>query len=424
MIPMNPTKPIRPAQPALAALLLALTLAACTSGPTEPVEPVLPRALTTQEEGLITSGNLFGLSLFRAVSAAEGVQNVFLSPLSVSMALGMTLNGAEGATRTAMVQTLELAGLTEDEINAAYCSLIDLLTGLDNKVVFEIANSIWYREGLPIDTAFVGLNESFFDAVVQELDFSSPEAVPTINGWVDAKTHGKIEEILSGPIDPLVVMYLINAIYFNGDWTWRFDANQTADRPFYLTGGGEVEVPAMRLEADLPYYSDESFQAVDLPYGDGFYSMTVLLPQSGEDLDTFITGLDAGFWSTLLNAFTETPVKLLQLPKFRLEYEIELSEVLSALGMGIAFDADTADFSRMITEPWDLFISRVLHKTFVEVDEEGTEAAAVTAVEVSFDTSVGPGGGIYMVVDRPFVFVLRERLSGTILFIGKYIGPD
>ena len=229
-------------------LLISIAVSACTSGPTEPGEPVLPRVLTSQEEGLITSGNLFGLSLFRAVSAAEGDQNVFISPLSVSMALGMTLNGAEGATRTAMEETLELAGLTEAEINAAYRSLIDLLTGLDPKVVFEIANSIWYREGLPIDPAFVGLNETFFDAVVRELDFSSPEAVPTINGWVDEKTHGKIEEILSGPIDPLVVMYLINAIYFNGDWTWRFDADLTADRPFYLSGGGSVDISLVSVE--------------------------------------------------------------------------------------------------------------------------------------------------------------------------------
>ena len=404
-------------------VLILLAASACTKQPTEPTEPVLPRALTEQEEGLITSGNLFGLKLFRAVSEAEGAQNIFLSPLSVSMALGMTLNGAAGTTRTGMEQALELAGLTEEEINASYLSLIDLLTGLDRKVVFEIANSIWYREGFPVAPAFVTLNQTFFDAVVRALDFSDPGAADVIDAWVDGKTHGKITEIVSRPIDPAVVMFLINAIYFKGDWTWQFESDKTEDRTFHLSGGGSVEVPSMQLAGDLPVFTDEELTAVDLPYGNGFYSMTVLLPGVEVDLETMIAGLDAARWQEIVAGLAEYPVGLLQLPKFKLEYKIMLKDVLSALGMATAFTPGQADFSRMVTSPLDLFISQVIHKTFVEVDEEGTEAAAVTVVVVQL-TSVGPEQKLNIVVDRPFVFVLRERLSGTILFIGKYLGPS
>jgi serine protease inhibitor len=406
----------------IVSVLILLAVTACTRQPTEPTEPVLPRALTEQESGLITSGNLFGLKLFRAVSEAEGAQNVFLSPLSVSMALGMTLNGAAGTTRTGMEQALELAGLTEAEINASYRSLIDLLSGLDRKVVFEIANSIWYREGFPVAPAFVTLNQTFFDAVVQALDFADPTAVPTINGWVNDNTHGKIPEVIDS-IDPAVVMFLINAIYFKGDWTWQFEADKTEERTFYLSGGGSVEVPSMQMAGDLPVFTDEELTAVDLPYGNGFYSMTVLLPGEEVDLDSVIAGLDAPRWQQIVDGLAEHPVGLLQLPKFKLEYEIQLKDVLSALGMATAFTPGQADFSRMVTSPLDLFISQVIHKTFVEVDEKGTEAAAVTVVVVEL-TSVGPEQKLYIVVDRPFVFVLRERLSGTILFIGKYLGPS
>jgi serine protease inhibitor len=413
----------RPTSIPIVLVLILLAASACTKQVTEPTEPVLPRALTEQEEGLITSGNLFGLKLFRAVSIADSGKNLFLSPISVSMALGMTLNGAAGETRTGMEQALELAGLTEAEINASYHSLIDLLSGLDRKVIFEIANSIWYREGFPVAPAFVTLNQTFFDAVVRALDFADPGAAGTINGWVDSKTHGKIPEVIESPIEPAVVMFLINAIYFKGDWTWQFEADKTEDRTFHLSGGGSVEVPSMQLAGDLPVFTDEELTAVDLPYGNGFYSMTVLLPGEETDLETMIAGLDAARWQGIVAGLAEHAVGLLQLPKFKLEYKIQLKEVLSALGMATAFSPGQADFSRMVTSPLDLFISQVIHKTFVEVDEEGTEAAAVTVVVVEL-TSVGPDQKLNIVVDRPFVFVLRERLSGTILFIGKYLGPS
>ncbi|MFO7767466.1 MAG: serpin family protein [bacterium] len=398
-----------------AAALVLLTACSRDPGVSSPSE--LPRELTASEQQIADAGGAFGLKLFRAVSASEGNKNVFLGPLSVSMALGMTLNGAEGATYEAMQHTLELAGLTEEEINTSYQSLIELLTTVDPQVILEIANSIWYRQDFPVAADFVERNEEYFDAVVQGLDFGSPTAVETINDWVARNTREKIPEILD-QISPLEVMFLVNAIYFKGTWQYPFDPDKTADRPFTRADGSVVQVPSMQLEGEFPLYSDDYVTAVDLPYGGGLFSMTLLAPgPSGGTLDSLIAGLDGPRWAQITEGLRPQELGLVQMPRFECEYKILLNEVLKALGMEIAFGAD-ADFDRMV-EGGDagLAISRVLHSTFVKVNEEGTEAAAATVV--SIDRSVPPS----VVLDEPFVFVIRERTSGTILFIGKMMDP-
>ncbi len=401
-------------------LAFIVTLAGCTRTPTGAQRGVLPRALTPSETRVVSSGNLFSLKLYRAHAAEVGAENIFLSPLSASMALGMTLNGANGETHTAMQQALELSGLTEAEINEAYRSLIDLLTGLDPKVTFEIANSIWYRDGFNIAPDFVATNQTCFDAVIQALDFSAASAAPTINAWVAEKTHEKITEIITPPIEPDTVMFLINALYFLGDWTWQFDPDLTDERPFHNLDGSTSQVPAMRLgDADLRYYADEMLQMVELPYGDSLFCMDVIMPVGLMSLTEFVDGLDRDTWQALVNALQTRTVDLLQFPRFILEYEFTLNDVLTALGMGIAFTG-SADFERMRTGgPGGLLISRVKQKAFVDVDEEGTEAAAVTVVEIAL-TSVTPSLNIY--IDRPFLFVIREQASGTILFMGQVTG--
>jgi len=404
----------------LAALCLTILLTSCGGSPTDPGRRTLPRTLSEQELSLIASDNIFGLNLFRAIAAAEGDTNIFISPLSVAMALGMTLNGAAGETYTAMKETLELTGLTEEEINQAYRSLMDLLTDLDPKVVFEIANSIWYREGFGISPTFVDLNRTYFDAVVQALDFSTPGAAGIINQWVDNATHGRIEEIVADPISADIVMFLINAIYFKGFWTWQFDPDDTVERPFHVPGGGTPDVPMMTMsDVTLPYYDGDWFKAVDLAYGDSCYSMTIILPDYGLEIGDYVPELDRAMWEEIVTGLRDRELDTFRMPKFKLEYEIEMNNVLSALGMGIAFEPGLADFSRMRNDQIsNLFISKVKHKTFIEVDEEGTEAAAATVVVVSFD-----GGGPAMIVNRPFIYIIRERHSGTILFIGMVTDP-
>jgi serpin B len=399
----------------LVLLLIGITFTKCEHNPVAPKA----RDLTALEKRLVESDNKFGLKLFNKIIQEKKDQNVFISPLSVSMALGMTLNGADGETKEAMAQTLEFAGMSTEEINQSYPSLIELLTQLDPKVVFQIANSIWYRQQMTFEQEFINLNKTYFDAVVRALDFNDPNSVNIINDWVKENTNGKIEKIVDA-IDPEIVMFLINAIYFKGTWTYEFDKDLTQDDLFNLPDGSQKSYKMMRLTGELQYFENEAFQAVDLPYGDEFFSMTILLPKPQVDLDSLISEIDQATWNQWMASFTTQTVDL-SFPKFKLEYKILLNETLKAMGMTIAFEPYQADFTKMYTGPENLFISKVKHKTYVEVNEEGTEAAAVTSVEVGA-TSAGPSA-ISMRVNRPFIFVIRENRSQTILFIGKIVEP-
>jgi len=381
------------------------------------------RGLTIGEQQLVESSNTFGFKLLNEVVEQDGDKNIFISPLSVSMALGMTLNGADGDTYEAMKKTLELAGLTEEEINKSYASLIELLRSLDPEVIFQIANSIWYRQGFPTKQSFLDICQQYFDAVVEGLDFDDPAAVDIINNWVNESTNGKIEGIVDPPINPLTVMFLINAIYFKGTWKYEFDEQDTQSAPFYLLNGSAVQCQMMQQESTLAYYKNADFQAVDLPYGNGKYSMTVLLPSQDKNIDELITKLNDSNWNEWMGSLIEQDVAL-YLPKFTLEYDLLMNDVLKAMGMEVAFDSGQADFTKMYDADQvglNLYISKVRHKTFIEVNEEGTEAAAVTSVEMTLE-SAGPSITT-MRVDRPFIFVIRENHSGSILFAGKIVEP-
>lgn len=376
------------------------------------------RELTSSEKVLVNSGNSFGFELFQEVVRIEKNKNVFISPLSVAMALAMTYNGASGETEEAMRTTLGFASLTREQVNEAFKSLTFLLLNLDRSVTLQIANSIWYRQGYTVEPEFVSLNREYFDALVQGLDFNSPNAPNVINDWVDQNTNGKIKKIIDS-IDPLTMMFLINAIYFKGTWTYQFDKADTRDDFFTRPDSTKVPCKMMVQSNDFLYYENDDFQAIDLPYGRGKFSMTIFLPKPQKNIDALIMELDASSWAQWAGHFKKT-AGMLYLPKFKLEYDVVLNDVLKALGMGIAFDSTRADFSRMIKDI-ELYISKVKHKTFVQVDEEGTEAAAVTAVGM-YVTSVGPSGFV-MRVDHPFVFVIRENHSQTVLFAGKIVDP-
>ena len=399
-------------------IMLAAFLLQCADRIFDPVEAQVKRDLTSFEKQLVQSGNEFGLKLFKKISESEQDKNTFISPLSVSMALGMTLNGADGTTFEAMQSTLELAGMSQDQINESYRSLIELLSQLDPKVNFSLANSIWYRQEFPVEQEFINLNQTYFDAAVRKLDFSSPDAVRIINDWVDEKTNGKIDKIVEQITDDMV-MFLINAIYFKGTWTYEFEKDKTKDDLFTIPAGSTVPVKMMVQEGDFSYLENSEFQAIDLPYGDGDFSMLVILPGPGKTTDSIIGQMNDTKWNEWIGGLEERSGKL-EMPRFTLEYRLTLNEVLKALGMGIAFEPGRADFGKINSDA-ELFISSVLHKTFVDVNEEGTEAAAVTSVTVSV-TSIG-GGGFVMRLDRPFLFFIRENRSQTILFMGKIVEP-
>jgi serpin B len=385
----------------------------------EPIGNSTFREFTSLEKQVAASADRFGLNLMKSVNETQSDSNVFISPLSVSMALGMTLNGANSTTYEAMQSTLELNGLSQEQINETYKSLIKLLTQIDPKVIFNIANSIWYRQGWNFEQEFIDVNKKYFNSLVQSLDFSDPAAPDIINDWVYNNTNGKIEKIVDY-IPTYIVMYLINAIYFKGTWKYEFDKNETIDDLFNAPNGNQIPCKLMVQTNDFSYFSNSDFQAIDLPYGDGNFSMTVLLPTPDKSVDSLIDILSEDNWNLWMSSFSEQKGTI-YFPKFKLEYKITLNDVLESMGMEIAFIPGQADFTRMYTGPFDLFIDEVKHKTYVMVDEEGTEAAAVTSVSIGF-TSTG-GSGFTMRVDRPFVFVIREKNSGSILFIGKLVEP-
>ncbi|PIP11582.1 MAG: proteinase inhibitor I4 serpin, partial [bacterium (Candidatus Stahlbacteria) CG23_combo_of_CG06-09_8_20_14_all_40_9] len=279
--------------------------------------------------------------------------------------------------------------------------------------------SIWYRQEFSFEEEFINLCKTYFNALVRGLDFNDPNAADTINGWVEENTNGRIKEIVDKPIDPWIVMFLINAIYFKGTWTYEFDEELTKDDWFYLPDGSRKPCKMMEQRSEYNYFSNPDFQAVDLPYGDGDFSMTVFLPHPQKNIDSLIAEFNEENWDNWINSFSKDSGDI-YIPKFTLEYGIKLNDVLKALGMGIAFDPYQADFTKMY-KPGGIWIGEVKHKTFVEVNEEGTEAAAVTSVEIELGTG-GPSG-FYMRVDRPFVFVIRENKSQAILFMGKIVEP-
>ena len=379
----------------------------------------MPRDLSVAEGELIEADNRFALKLFREINRLEGDTNIFISPLSVAMALGMTLNGAAGSTEQAMLQTLELQGLTREAVNESYRTLIDLLRNLDPNVEFLLANSIWHAQNRVPAQEFLDIIQQYFDAEVAALNFGDPSAAQTINDWVYSNTNGKIEEIIENGIPANVIMYLINAVYFKGDWTYQFDKNRTQDSDFTLVDGSKTTVDMMSQEGEIAIRSTsrDGMMIAELPYSGDAYCMTILLPDADGNVSSVVENLTVDNWNAWIGNLIDNEMHV-SLPKFTLEFELALNDALKALGMEVAFNAGQADFTRMYPGG-GVWIDTVLHKTFVEVNEEGTEAAAVTSV--SMRELAAPSS---LTVNRPFVFLIRERFSGTILFMGKVMNPN
>lgn len=399
-------------------LLFALALGGCSLF-TDPAQgrpkqiTALPRTLTVNEIRVSQASNAFTFSLLRRLSEAQPNENVFVSPLSVSFSLGMAMNGANGTTLDEMRATLGFGAAELEEINAGYRGLMSLEAGLDPSTTFQIANSVWYRQTLPVNQSFVDAVKQTFDAEVRASPFDQA-TVKQVNDWVSAKTNAKIPTILES-IDPDNVMFLINAIYFKGSWREQFKPAETRDAPFFSSVSGEQMVKTMHRRgngATMPFTRNANVTAGELVYGNSAFVMTVVVPQ---DVESYVPALDTASWRLLTEGFHDAEADV-YFPKLRLEYERELKDDLMALGMRVPFQDGFADFSRMSPAGDQLFISFVKHKTFVDVNEEGTEAAAVTNTGIGFTS-----GPPCLCVDRPFVFAIRERFSGTILFVGKIV---
>ncbi|MEM8524416.1 MAG: serpin family protein [Bacteroidota bacterium] len=400
----------------------ALFFQQCTQTETlEPDTPINTSIDCAENEAacdLVTTINDFGFDVFQKLHESKKDENSFISPLSISTALSMVLNGADTDTKTAIQSTLNLKDWQLDEINKAYLALLTQLPGLDEKVKLQIANSIWYKEGFDVLPSFLDVNSKFFNSEIQELDFLKPDAVEEINSWVEDKTEGLIDKILD-EIPAEAVMYLINAIYFKGDWTHTFDGEFNYESNFFITESEQEKVEYMsRGKAHLAYLENDLFQAINLPYGDSLYAMSIFLPKPEQNIDDVIAALNTENWTAWNTAYETTEV-LFSMPKFELKYEKRLNQILMDLGMDIAF-SDKADFSK-INGKGGLTISEVRHKSFIKVDEQGTEAAAVTIIGI--ETTSVPSYPI-MEVNRPFVFVIRDHQTNSALFVGKVVNPN
>lgn len=393
-------------------LLIPFFLSACEEKPLTINEPT-PIPLKAGMEKRIQQDNEFAFDLFRNVIATTDEKNVFISPLSVSMALGMAWNGAETDTKAEMAAVLKMDQLTPQQINEYYQILLDALPKVDPSTQLTIANSIWYRKNFPVKPGFLEVNRTYFNSEIRPLDFSLPEAVDIINQWCAEKTNQLIKNPLD-QISPDAMLYLINAIYFKGIWNKQFEKKNTRESNFTTNNSKVVRVNMMHQTNQFAYMEDELAQYLDMPYGNKGFTMTVILPQAGKTTSDVLKAFDMQKWNALVsNLSVGSSTVNLSFPRFQLKGQYELKTPLVQMGMVRAFDSTQADFSAI--SDIELFISRILHSTYCEVDEVGTEAAAVTVVEVS-DTSM-PQTYVFN-ANKPFMFVIRENSTGVILFMG------
>ena len=390
------------------------------SGLPQPETPLQKKTLKTDTK-IVESSNKFGFKLFSEVLKKDQDQkNVFISPSSVAIALAMTYNGASGTTQLAIAKTLELQGLNLSEINSSYAAALkQLLENSDPKVQLKIANSLWAKQNFSFQPDFIQRIQYFYQAKVSNLNFQDRAAPNIINNWVKENTNGKIAQIIE-KIEPSQVLFLINAIYFKGKWSKEFDKSQTAQYPFYTTSGKPKQHPMMSQSGDYRYYESKQFQAVSLPYGkDGKFSFYIFLPKQNSNLKAFYQNLSVENWDKWITQFSKQK-GFIRLPRFKSEYDVTLNDALKTLGMEEAFSSK-ANFSRMGK---NLSISEVKHKTFVEVNEEGTEAAAATSVGITLTSSISIERPFEMIVDRPFFCAIRDNQTGRVLFMGSIIDPQ
>ena len=393
-------------------------LISCSNNKDNLPEPEI-RPLTNNEQEISHASNEFAMNMLSGINAAYEDQNVFISPFSISTALSMTLNGANGETNEAIKAAIGLENLSDETINQTYKELVTYIYGLDRGVSLNIANSTWYKQELTVLSPFEDLLRTFYNAEVHAADFKNAATVDLINNWIENETNGKIRDMLD-TIPPEAVMYLINAIYFKANWSVQFDPGKTENRNFTLKDGKVVQVPTMYADAVTyrsSYDNEKKLQLIDIPYGNGAYGFSIVMPDDPSLINQVVNEFTVADMERMLQDTRESTLEV-YLPKFKIEFKELLNDYLIAMGMGVAFTGK-ADLSRLFEENLDLAISRVIHQSFLEVNETGSEAAAATVVEI-IEFSLPQA----LHVDQPFLFFIRERNSNTILFSGKLIDPQ
>jgi len=377
-------------------------------------------AVPAEQAALVSADTGFAFGLLKELTREQAAKNIFISPYSISAVLQMVCNGAAGSTREDMAQVLGISDLEARAVNRARMDLDNAMRSAQSDVILNIANAIWYSVDIKVRPEFASLNRDFYGATFDGLDFTDPRTGGIVNRWAERNTQGRIRNIVAGRLPSDTRMLLANAIYFKGSWEQKFDLKTTERRPFHLADGGQKKVPMMRASGKYQYQEANGCQAVRLPYKGGRLGMYVLLPDAKSTAEKLLAGLNAEVWQEKLLRQLRSREGKLVLPKFRLEYEAELKPPLQAMGMKRPF-SKAADFSAMAAQP--LYLSAVKHKSFVEVNEEGTEAAAATVAEMKVTSVAPPTQPFEMVVDRPFLFVIADNATREILFVGVVYEP-
>lgn len=360
----------------------------------------------------------FAFDFFKTLQTdPQANENVFVSPLSLHMALGMLVNGATDETRAEIMKALKAENISQSELNDAYLKLLEELPQADPKVKLGLANSIWYRNTFSVQPDFISSLKTYFKAQITGLPFVQSD-INIINKWASDNTNGRIDNVIQ-EIKFEDIMFLMNALYFKGDWTAQFDAKNTKNQTFYLEGGATKTVQMMNQTDQFDYTSMEDFEAVQMPYGNKQFSATIILPKAGSTLESVFNNLNSDKWNSLQNNFSAQEVAM-GVPKFTLEQEFQLQATLQKMGMLKAFTPGAQlNGINPIFKP--LFVNFVKQNTFVAVDEVGTEAAAVTTIGVG--TTAAPLTKPF-ICNRPFGFIISEKTSNTILFMGRIMSPQ
>ncbi len=381
-------------------------------------------ALSANQTVISKNGNLNSWALLSLIAQdqldGDKVKNTVISTLSLNIALAMTWNGAEGETKAEIQRFLGLGDLSEEEVNDYFKQMLTALPEIDPKVTLSIANSIWYNNWLKVYSSFKQANSNYFFAEVTSLNFGDPESLNTINNWCSNKTNGIIKKVLDNIRDD-EVMFLINALYFKAPWTIKFDKSKTINSPFYPSEGAAVSAPMMTNTDTFVYSENQGYKTLKLDYGDSAFSIILILPDVDKDINSIVLAVNnPEVWNSIYthNYTSRVDVKI---PRFKFEYNIELNKHLKELGVKKAFNGSESELNKIADVGSEkLYISRILQKAAIEVNEEGSEAAAVTVVGIGV-TSVPMVNTFH--AERPFIFAITENSTGTILFAGKVENP-
>jgi serine protease inhibitor len=381
--------------------------------PTEPVKI----DLSSEQINLIQAENKFAFDIFKKIiESTPASRNIIISPLSISYALSMTLNGANGPTREAMLEALRAKGISPDNINNSYKNLSGALLNVDKRVNISIANSVWIENNFIVKKSFTSILTDFYYAESRSFGVADPMAPKQINSWIESKTNGLIKEMVD-KLNDNTVMLLINAIYFKGKWKSQFDPKNTVQKPFYKSDGTSSEVRMMKQTSNFKIFPGQGFILAEFPYGQGNFVMDIILPNVTNGITGIISSLNDGNFNGWINKMAERKTDL-TFPRFKYGFKKQLKETLTNLGMGIAF-SDNADFSNISDA--DLLINDVTHQAFIETNEEGSEAAAATIVDIGLTSY--PPSNLILNIDHSFIYIIREITTNTILFMGTVVDP-